>query len=245
MSGAKVGEPPTAYGTYQSFVDYLKEPDSAASVLSPRRFSQALHIDLQTLAEQAHVHRNTITRAPGSRGIQNHLREALRLIKAATDLNGDLNKALCWYRNVPIPAFGYNTAEQLVSDGRTEDVLQFLASLDRWRPARQDDSGGRRRVTLSRVVDFSRGHDPTEWPELRQESITTSASCGSTVKHEWRLGSINSQGADGAALMAPATSHRPFAVHLTLPALPALQGCALCSSHLPSLSSATYATEPR
>jgi len=72
-----------------------------------------LHIDLQMLAEQAHVHRNTIARAPGSPGVQGFLREALRIIKAATDLNGDINKALFWYRNEPLSVFGYKTAERL------------------------------------------------------------------------------------------------------------------------------------
>ena len=126
----EVVESPFIYGTYENFVDYLKDPDSTAPLLSPKRFSQALHIDLQTLAEQARVHRNTITRAPGSRGVQNHLREALRLIKAATDLNGDLARALFWYRNEPLSAFGYKTAEQLLSEGRTEDLLRFLSSLE-------------------------------------------------------------------------------------------------------------------
>jgi hypothetical protein len=130
MTDAEVVEPPIAYGTYENFVDYLKDPDSSAPLLSPKRFSQAMHIDLQTLAEQARVHRNTITRAPGSRGVQNHLREALRVIKAATDLNRDVTKALFWYRNEPLSAFGYKTAEQLVSEGRTEDLLRFVASLE-------------------------------------------------------------------------------------------------------------------
>ena len=130
MADAEVVEPPFVHGTFQNFVDYLQDPDSTAPVLSPKRFSQALHIDLRTLAEQAHVHRNTITRAPGSRGVQNYLREALRLIKAATDLNGDLTKALFWYRNEPLSAFGYKTAEQLVSESRTEDLLRYLASLE-------------------------------------------------------------------------------------------------------------------
>ena len=98
--------------------------------MSPKRFSEALHIDLQTLAEQAHVHRNTITRAPGSRGVQDFLREALRVIKAATDLNGDLNKALFWYRNEPLSVFGYKTAERLVSEGRTDDLLRYVASIE-------------------------------------------------------------------------------------------------------------------
>ena len=122
--------PATGPRGFQHFVESLREPDSPAPVLSPRRFSAALHIDLQTLAEQAHVHRNTLARTPGSRDVQDFLREALRVIKAATDLGGDLDRALFWYRNEPLSAFGYRSAERLVSDGRSDDVLRYLASLE-------------------------------------------------------------------------------------------------------------------
>jgi hypothetical protein len=117
-------------GSYQNFVEFLKDPGTLGPVLSPKRFSQMLHIDLQALAEQAHVHRNTISRAPDSRGVQAYLREALRVIKAATDLNGDLNKALFWYRNEPLSVFAYKTAERLVSEGRTDDLLRYILSLE-------------------------------------------------------------------------------------------------------------------
>ena len=130
MADEAVIELPVLGGTYQHFIEFLKDPDQPAPVLSPKRFSQAMHIDLQTLAEQAHVHRNTIRRAPGSRGVQGFLREALRVIKAATDLNGDLNKALFWYRNEPLSVFGYKTPERLVSEGRTDDLLPYMASLE-------------------------------------------------------------------------------------------------------------------
>ncbi len=130
MADAAVLESPVLGATFQHFVDFLRETDTPVPVLSPKRFSQALHIDLQMLAEQAHVHRNTITRAPGSRGVQDFLREALRIIKAATDLNGDLNKALFWYRNEPLSVFGYKTAERLVSEGRTDDLLRHITSIE-------------------------------------------------------------------------------------------------------------------
>jgi len=130
MAEAAILDVPMLGGTYQHFIDYLKDPESSAPVLSPKRFSLALHIDLQTLAEQAHVHRNTITRAPGSRGVQDFLREAVRIIKAATDLTGDLHRALFWYRTEPLSVFGYKTAERLVSEGRTEDVLRYVTSLE-------------------------------------------------------------------------------------------------------------------
>lgn len=86
MASEAVIDPPTLGRTSQHFVEFLREADTPAPVLSPKRFSQAMHIDLQTLVELAHVHRNTISRAPGSRGVQDFLREALRVIKAATDL---------------------------------------------------------------------------------------------------------------------------------------------------------------
>ena len=130
MTDTAVLEPPVLGGTFQHFVEFLREADTTAPVLSPKRFSQAMHIDLQTLAEQAHVHRNTISRAPGSRGVQDFLRAALRIIKAATDLNGDLDKALFWYRNEPLSVFGYMTAERLVSEGRTDDLLRYIASIE-------------------------------------------------------------------------------------------------------------------
>jgi hypothetical protein len=115
---------------YEHFVEYLRDPETSGPVLSPKRFSQALHIDLQTLAEQAHVHRNTISRAPSSQGVQRFLREALKVIKAGTDISGDLDQALFWYRNESLSTFGYMTAEQLVSEGRTEDVLRYIGSLE-------------------------------------------------------------------------------------------------------------------
>ena len=117
--------------TFQAFIDSLKDQgDALVPVLSPKRFSEALDMDLQTLAEQAHVHRNTLARAPNSRAIQDFLRQALRVIKAATDLNGNVGTALFWYRNEPLAPFGYKTAEQLVADGRADDLLDYIASLE-------------------------------------------------------------------------------------------------------------------
>lgn len=130
MADTAVIDVPMLGGTYQHFIDYLRDPDTSAPVLSPKRFTQALNIDLQMLAEQAHVHRNTISRAPGSRGVQDFLREALRIIKAATDLTGDLHRALFWYRTEPLAVFGYKTAERLASEGRTDDVLRYVSSLE-------------------------------------------------------------------------------------------------------------------
>lgn len=127
---AGLAEPvPVEHRSFDAFLSSLRDPALGAPVVSPHRFSEALHVDLQTLALQAHVHRNTLRRAPGSESVQRYLREALRVIRAAVDLAGEVDQALFWYRNEPLQPFGYRTAEQLVSDGRTDDLLRYVESL--------------------------------------------------------------------------------------------------------------------
>lgn len=121
---------PAFHKSFNNFLIYLRDPELNGISISPVRFSEILNLDIQTLASQAHVHRNTISRAPTSEGVQHFLREAVRVIRAATDLSGDVEKALYWYRNEPLPVFGYKTAEQLVSDGRTEDLIRYIQSLE-------------------------------------------------------------------------------------------------------------------
>lgn len=121
---------PVFHRNFDSFLNFLRDPEVSAVSLSPKRFSEALSLDIQTLATQAHVHRNTISRAPASESVQRFLREALRVIRVASDLSGDVERAIFWYRNDPLPPFGYKTAEQMVSEGRTEDLLRYVKSLE-------------------------------------------------------------------------------------------------------------------
>ncbi len=51
-------------------------------------------------------------------------------MRAAHDLSGDVFRSIFCYRNEPLPPFGYKTAEQLVVEGRTEDVLRYVRSLE-------------------------------------------------------------------------------------------------------------------
>ena len=124
--------PGTAPGppSFDAFLRSLQEPGRAAPVLSPRRFADALEMDLQTLAGLAGVHRNTLSRAPGSPAVQRFLRDAVRIIRAAGDVSGDVGRALFWYRNEPLQPFGYETPERLVAAGRVDDVLRYVLSLE-------------------------------------------------------------------------------------------------------------------
>ena len=66
---------------FEGFLDFLRDQEAGPAVLSPKRFSDVLSIDLQTLAGQAHVHRNTLSRAPASESVQRFMREALRVLR--------------------------------------------------------------------------------------------------------------------------------------------------------------------
>lgn len=115
---------------FDSFIDYLRDPTLGMAALSPKRFVDALGMDLQTLAAQAHVHRNTVSRSPKSECVQRFLREALRVLRAAFDLCGDIRQAIFWYRNSPLADFQYHTAEQMVIGGYSEDVLNHIVRLE-------------------------------------------------------------------------------------------------------------------
>ncbi|KVO45923.1 hypothetical protein WJ85_10020 [Burkholderia ubonensis] len=105
-------------------------PDSASAaknrhLASPRwvRFTSARWVIFTSAL-------TTMSRLAGSESVQKFLRDALRIIRAATDISGDVQRTLFWYRNEPLPTFDYKTAEQLVSEGHAEDLLRYVTSLE-------------------------------------------------------------------------------------------------------------------
>jgi hypothetical protein len=116
-----------AHSTISGFVDSLQEPRTP--YISPKRLSQALGVKVANLAQLTGVHRNTL-RNPSSERLQGRMREMVKVITAATELIGDVNKAIYWYRNEPIADYGHRTAAELVADGHVEAVLAFIRDLE-------------------------------------------------------------------------------------------------------------------
>jgi hypothetical protein len=58
-----------------------------------------------------------------------YVRESARVIAAAIELAGNAAAAESWFRNHRIADFNDKTAEVLVSEGRTEDVLRYIEML--------------------------------------------------------------------------------------------------------------------
>lgn len=130
MSNHTLDRPATAEPiTFDVFIGELQEPEDAL-VISPKKYAEKLSLDLQALADRAKVHRNTVTRSPNAEALQRYLRDALRVLKAAADLSGDMTKALYWFRNHPLQPFQYKTAEELVADGKVDAVVKYISILE-------------------------------------------------------------------------------------------------------------------
>lgn len=113
---------------FDRFMTFLHAETSPASI-SPKRFGQVLSMDMRTLAAKARVHRNTLSRTPDSESVQCYLRESVRVMRAAVDIVGSVEKAIFWFKNNPLPTFDYKTAQDLVSEGRTDPLIRYIQSL--------------------------------------------------------------------------------------------------------------------
>ncbi|MCY1304296.1 hypothetical protein D9M70_540430 [compost metagenome] len=56
------------------------------------------------------------------------IHDALQVVCAATSSGVTLSRAIEWFRSEPIPTFDSRTAEQLVSEGKVDQLLRFLES---------------------------------------------------------------------------------------------------------------------
>ncbi len=111
---------------FDSFMNFLNA--EASPSISPKRFGLVFRLDMQTLAAQARVHRNTVRLAPDTEAIQSHLRESVRVTRAAADISGSIEKAIYWFKNHPLPTFDYKTPQDLVSEKRTDTLIKYIQS---------------------------------------------------------------------------------------------------------------------
>jgi hypothetical protein len=109
------------------FLDSIQEPRTP--YISPKRFAGRTGFRMETLARLAGVHRNTVRQNPGSEPLQRTLRGMVKGITAATELTGDVDKAIYWLINEPIADYHHKTAAELIAEGHLAAVLAYLEDL--------------------------------------------------------------------------------------------------------------------
>lgn len=112
---------------FDGFMNFISSGSGPS--ISPKRFGLVFRVDMQTLAAQARVHRNTVRLAPDAETIQSHLRESVRVTCAAADIFGSIEKAIYWFKNHPLPTFDYKTPQDLVSEKCTQALIRYIQSL--------------------------------------------------------------------------------------------------------------------
>ena len=118
------------------------------SLLSPTRFAARL-ARIRQLSCLAGVHRNTVRLNPASDALQDRLREMIKIITSASELTGDVDKALYWFRNEPIANYRGKTAADLVAEGHAPAVLTYLYDLKNGDRVTSPGSAGPRLLPLS------------------------------------------------------------------------------------------------
>ncbi|WP_009982224.1 antitoxin Xre/MbcA/ParS toxin-binding domain-containing protein [Burkholderia pseudomallei] len=97
------------------------------------RWASHEHVKADMAAQQAILLRRisaSPSHASSAEDVQKLKRDVPQIISAATELMGSRWNALYWLLNEPLSAFDDKTAEQLVLEGRTEDVLRYIKSLE-------------------------------------------------------------------------------------------------------------------
>jgi hypothetical protein len=108
------------------FAEALREN----SIISPRAYADRMHISVQRLADLARVHRTTLQRAPESEKLQDYMRESVSVIGMLLDANGgNLDRAVYWFRNVPLIELGGETAERYVAEGKANAIRRYIINL--------------------------------------------------------------------------------------------------------------------
>lgn len=68
-------------------------------------------------------------REDGSALLDRHLEELRCVLIAAASVSGDMQAAINWFRNSGLAPFSGKTAQEVMADGRTRDLLEYIDSL--------------------------------------------------------------------------------------------------------------------
>jgi hypothetical protein len=100
-------------------------------IIEPGRLSDMLHITKSELAVTSGLSHDAVSkvarlRAPAT---QTRLREVAEIINRVLPWCGSVPQAFAWYRAQPLPAFGDQTAAELVRQGRAAHVMSYLGGI--------------------------------------------------------------------------------------------------------------------
>jgi hypothetical protein len=110
---------------------FLSDVIGGDGMVRTDRLAVLLRITKGELASAFGLSRDAVSKTGRlkAQATQTRLREATQIINRVLPWSGSAQLAFAWYRSQPLPAFGDQTAEELVREGRADHVMSYLSGL--------------------------------------------------------------------------------------------------------------------
>ena len=118
----------TAHPSQVSFISEVIGPEGG---IEPALLILQLRITKTELAAASGLSRDAVFKHArvNARATQTRLRDVAEIIARVMPWAGSVPQAFAWYRAQPLPAFGDQTPEDLVKEGRAEAVKAYLSRI--------------------------------------------------------------------------------------------------------------------
>ena len=101
----------------------------ADGAIVPQALGDYLHLEIGALSRLSQVNRNTLTRNPASRKVQEALKPVVEILAIAAELTGSPGTAVAWFLHQPLSDFDFKTPQEMVAEGNGEAVKTHLRML--------------------------------------------------------------------------------------------------------------------
>ena len=101
-------------------------------VFAPKKIAATLRTTSEEVARTVGLGKDAVQRKDRMRSdrTQRRLREMIEILNKVEPRFGSSLVAYAWYRSEPLAGFSGQTAMQLVRDGRSADVLDYVDAVD-------------------------------------------------------------------------------------------------------------------
>ncbi len=112
-------------------VEFINEVMSRDGMVGATRMAKVLRITKKELAVAVGLSVDAVSKRSraGGRATQTRLRDTVEILNRVSDWSGSPGRAFAWFRSQPLPSFGDKTAEDLLKEGRAEDVKAYLSRI--------------------------------------------------------------------------------------------------------------------
>ncbi len=110
---------------------FLGQVMSPRGLVGANRLVDVLHITKKELAATTGLSIDAVSKRARieGRSTQARLRAVAEIINRVSAWSGSPGQAFAWFRSQPLASFGDKTAEDLVKEGRAEDVKAYLSRI--------------------------------------------------------------------------------------------------------------------